>query len=176
MKNDKQDISEIIEGLHLDEANARRVAQEINSSDKAFEHHDNVTLDPALQAKIEAELRYRLAQSNQPGHNRQTTWARVILRAAAVLIFILAVTTVLNINQHDSAVPVDSPTMIAAVEQADIDLIENELALWDLAMTMDDSEELDVDEIVFAEVLMLLEEEPEPLSSIDTNAKSQGNV
>lgn len=147
MKTPDKELDNLLKQLRIDRREAQKIADEIRIGQELLSRQSEPSLSPALMARIEQTIKSNLRQRTTINNRGR----RIAFVAAAIAVAVLASSLFWPGGNHR---PTDTIAVLAT--QNGIDPFDNELNLWDLALTQGDDDE--IDELVITEVSSLWDE------------------
>lgn len=152
-EENNKELTELLAQLSLPEQEARNIAEDIQVGDDLFSRYDQASVPGALLKRIEETTAARLAQHQG---RRNYARARNISRIAAV-IAVAALLVLLVQTDRNHSLPSDSgQDQQAVIRQTGA--FEDDNDLWELALTLGDSVEDQIDDYALAEMSWLWDE------------------
>lgn len=149
MKENEKELFDLMADLNVSPAEAQRMAREIRSGDELLNQADVEVDDTEVLERLEQRIRVEL---DRPRTSRQGwKWALRAATAAAMVMIALGAGKLWLGNGSDPVMP-DS----AAVTESYT--LQDELAMWELAMKVENSTDMVIDDLLLAEVLTLWDE------------------
>ena len=152
--NDSNELTQLLEQLGYDPELAHKIFEDITRGDQLLRHHDNLTIDPAVLTRLQLRISRELPRTRR--RMNALTWTRRTALAAAAVFIALGLGNWLRSEFYQTKPIPQYQTL--PVAQAEIDLFENDLYLWELTLVQEDEPELEIDDLLINEVLLLWSE------------------
>lgn len=157
MENSDKNLKKLLKQLHVYGRQADEIASEINAGDELLRQYHEPKMPDHLAAQIEQTIR-----SQGVTHTRKTRYLprQILAAAAAIAIAVLAVSAIWLSSSGSN----QNTTVDIAQTYGEMDLFDDDEVLWELALKQQETEK--IDELVLTEVLMLWDDQEEPLDNL----------
>jgi hypothetical protein len=149
MKENDKELSELLSQLGLEPDETCRTLQEIRKGDEFFDQADALVNDTAVLERLEQRIHQEL---NHPAsYPPRWKWRRLAVAAALAIISLVGLKLWFGLEPTQPQTgPTDQPIITYNVE--------DEVALWELALLSQDNPEMEFDELLMTEVIILFDE------------------